>query len=79
MAGWPICNSSLHLSRAAKFRTAKFFDTICSFFFFFLKFLSWLSGKEAACDAGDTGDAGSVPGQEDPLENEVAIHSSILA
>lgn len=41
--------------------------------------LSWLSGKEAACDAGDTGDASSVPGQEDPLENEVAIHSSILA
>ena len=34
MAGWPICNPSLHLSRAAKFRTAKFFDTICSFFVF---------------------------------------------
>ena len=80
MAGLPICNSSLHLSRAAKFRiTAKFFDTVCSFFFLKKKLLSWLSGKEAACDAGDTGDAGSVPGQEDPLEKEVAIHSSILA
>ena len=47
--------------------------------FFKKKLLSWLSGEEAACNAGDTGDAGSVPGQEDPLEKEVAIHSSILA
>ena len=29
--------------------------------------------------AGDTGDAGSVLGQEDPLEKEMAAHSSILA
>ena len=29
--------------------------------------------------AGDTGDAGSVLGQEDPLEKEMATHSSILA
>jgi len=35
----------------------------------------WLSGKESACNAGDTGDTGS----EDPLEEEIAIHSSILA
>ena len=29
-------------------------------------------GKESACSAGD-------PGREDPLEKEVATHSSILA
>ena len=39
----------------------------------------WLSGKEPACNAGDTGDAGSIPGQEDPLEEETTTHSSILA
>ena len=32
-------------------------------------------GKESACSAGDLG---SVPGQEDPLEKGMAIHSSIL-
>ena len=36
-------------------------------------------GKESACNAGDTGDAGSIPGWEDPLEEEMATHSSILA
>ena len=35
----------------------------------------WLSDKESACNAGDTG---SIPGQEDPLEKEMATHSSIL-
>ena len=33
-------------------------------------------GKESACNAGDLG---SIPGQEDPLEKEMATHSSILA
>ena len=36
----------------------------------------WHSGKESACNSGD---AGSIPGQEDPLEREMAMHSSILA
>ena len=36
-------------------------------------------GKEASCNAGDTGDLGSIPGQEDPLGEEMANHSSILA
>ena len=35
--------------------------------------------KEHACNAGDTGDAGSIPGWEDPLKKEMAIHSSIFA
>ena len=40
-------------------------------------FSPWrLSGKESACSSGDTG---SVPGSEDPLEEEMANHSSILA
>ena len=33
-------------------------------------------GRESACNAGDLG---SIPGWEDPLEKEMAIHSSILA
>ena len=32
--------------------------------------------KESACNAGDPG---LIPGQEDPLENGMATHSSILA
>ena len=28
---------------------------------------------------GDTGNTGSIPGLEDPLEEEMATHSSILA
>ena len=36
----------------------------------------WLDGKESACSAEDTG---LIPGGEDPLEKEMAIHSSILA
>ena len=35
----------------------------------------WLSGKESACSAGD---AGSIPAREDPLEEEMTPHSSIL-
>ena len=33
-------------------------------------------GKESACNAEDPG---SIPGLEDPLEKEMATHSSILA
>ena len=32
--------------------------------------------KASACNAGDLG---SIPGWEDPLEKEMAIHSSFLA
>ena len=35
----------------------------------------WLSGKESTCNAGDTG---LILGWEDPLEKEMATHSSIL-
>ena len=35
----------------------------------------WLSGKEHTCSVGDTG----LLGLEDPLEKEMATHSSILA
>ena len=34
------------------------------------------AGKESACNAGDPS---SIPGQEDPLEEEMATHSSVLA
>ena len=33
----------------------------------------------ASVNAGDLRHAGSIPGQEDPLEKEMATHSSILA
>ena len=36
----------------------------------------WLKGKEPVCQAGDVG---SIPCQEEPLEEEMAAHSSILA
>ena len=36
----------------------------------------WLSGKESACNAGDVG---SIPGLEDPLEEGMVTHLSILA
>ena len=34
------------------------------------------AGKESACNVGDLG---LIPGWEDPLEKEMATHSSILA
>ena len=37
------------------------------------------SGKESACNVGFIGDTDSVPGWEDPLEEEMGTHSSILA
>ena len=39
-------------------------------------FLHSSVGKESACNAGDPG---LIPGREDPLEKEMATHSSILA
>ena len=35
--------------------------------------------KDPPANAGDEGDTGSALGQEDPLEEEVAAHSSVLA
>ena len=34
--------------------------------------------KNLPANAGDTRDAGSIPGWEDPLQKEMATHSSIL-
>ena len=39
----------------------------------------WLSGKESTYNAGDTEVAVQSLGREDPLEKELATHSSILA
>ena len=36
-------------------------------------------GKESTCNAGDTGDSSLIPGWENPLEEVMATHSSILA
>ena len=39
----------------------------------------WPSIKNLPANAGDTGDVGLIHGQKDPLEEEMATHSSILA
>ena len=39
-------------------------------------FPSGSDGKESACNAGDMG---SIPGLEDPLEEGMATHFSVLA
>ena len=39
----------------------------------------WLGGQESTCQKPETGDAGSIPGREDPLEEEMTTHSRILA
>ena len=39
----------------------------------------WLSGKEFACNTGAAGDMVWSLGQEDPLEEGMATHSTILA
>ena len=41
-----------------------------------LEFLGGPDGKESACNVGDLG---SIPDQLDPLEKEMATHSSIIA
>ena len=41
--------------------------------------LCWLSGKESACNAGAAGGWVWSLGQEDPLEEGTATHSSIFA
>ena len=35
--------------------------------------------KNPPANAGDIKDPGSIPGQEDPLEESTAMHSSVLA
>ena len=35
--------------------------------------------KNLPANAGDTRNEGLIPGAEDPLEEEIATHSSILA
>ena len=42
----------------------------------FLGFPSGSAGKESACNVGDLG---VIPGLEDPMEEGMAIHCSILA
>ena len=36
-------------------------------------------GSEVKASACNAGDLGSIPGREDPLEKEMATHSSVLA
>ena len=39
----------------------------------------WFSGKKSACDAGDARHWVQSVGQEDPLEEDMITHSTILA
>ena len=42
-------------------------------------FRGFPGGSEVKASARNAGDLGSIPGREDPLEKEMATHSSILA
>ena len=44
-----------------------------------LSLLGFPGGSEVKASAWNVGDPGSIPGWEDPLEKEMATHSSILA
>ena len=44
-----------------------------------MRLSSWLSSKESTCQAGDTGLRVQYLGWEDPLEEGMTTHSSILA
>ena len=50
-----------------------------NFFYTILLLLRWLSGKESICSSGNMGSRIQSPGCEDPLDKEMAPHSSILA
>ena len=54
----------------------KFIIMIYSWIIYIHRLPWWISGKEPTCNARDPG---STLGQEDPLEKEMATHSSILA
>ena len=41
--------------------------------------MSFPGGSEVKASACNAGDWGSIPGQEDPLEKEMATHSGIFA
>ena len=41
--------------------------------------LSFPGGSDGKASVGNAGDPGLIPGSEDPLEKEMAIHSSTLA
>ena len=45
----------------------------------FFLFLDFAGGSDSKVSAHNAGDLGSIPGWEDPLEKEMATHSSILA
>ena len=47
--------------------------------YIYMGFPDGSAGKELACNAGDIGSLGRSLGREDPLEKEMATHSSILA
>ena len=49
-----------------------------SYIFIYTYFLGGSDGKESACNARDT-DSLAFMGQEDPLEEDIAAHFSILA
>ena len=49
------------------------------YIYYYYSFPGGSGGKESACSAGDTRDTRRSLSREDPLEKEMATHSSILA
>ena len=53
-----------------------YFIVYTNFIYIYMGFPHSSVGKESACSAGDTD---SIPGLENPLEEDMTTHSSILA
>ena len=68
----PLNHTAIHLSSTPYLLSDKIYSSRNPFF----GFPGGSDSKESACNAADLG---SIPGSEDPLEKEMASHSSILA
>ena len=58
---------------------SRFFTTRATWAIETLRMQHPSAGKESVCSTGDAGDTALIPGLEDPLEEGMETHSSILA
>ena len=76
---WPEAGGSVGASLGLKMMERS--NNMIQFLkYYIFDFCDGSEGKESAFNAGDTGDKSSIPpGSGDPLEEEMATHSSVLA